>query len=952
MARSTRKGAVSSTGSGAHVIRDMVGRSNFTPQPPRRTNPFSEIGTSGLRQFSGWVMDEWLGELTGREAAWRYREFLDNDPVAGGFLFAVEMLARRVTWSVEGGDPRWREFIAQCMNDMSHPWVDLVSEALTMLPYGYAPMELVYKRRQGGSPRGQLASNTPATEEPQDEASSVYDDGLIGWRKIPLRAQETTLHWDFDGYSSLRGLIQLDWHGQQHNIPIEKMVLFRYRKIRNNPEGYSVLRRAWTSYFRLRGLQDIEAIGAARDLAGIPVAKPPPGVDLFAPENQELYNRVVELVTTVHRDEDEGLVFPTSEWEFELMSAGGSRQFDTDKIIRRYEQRIAASVLADFMLLGQDGLGSYAMVDVKSELFGMAIDAVLDAICEPMNRYAIPRLLKLNGIETSDPPQITHTTAGRIDLEKIGSFLNNLALAGAQIPWDRSLMTQLFNAAGLPMSFDTPQVEKPGGLENEPVEKKPLEKGEGLSLIHDVQNCARCGEDHTSLSFRKLGHSVDGDPPLEYWATCPETDEPIMLGHANLEKADARVGTGTAMVSLDLEPGTLPMVENGVQEHHLTVVFLGKDVDDQTFAQAVETARSVASRTQPLTGTIGGLGQFPASEASDGKVPVYAKPKIKGLAPLRAAFEPLNASEHGDFKPHVTLTYLDDGESLPSPPPETPVTFTHLSVHRGEEVLRVPFGQGRLAKTEGEAVDIGAALTQRANVLSSQLDREITAALQELGSRAGSTYLSVMQKDELPSRAEIRALARRVINALNLSSWVRERILPLLRNHGRRTARDTERLLHQEADLATTVADSAVKGTGRLSARDFEPQIRQSIIQAIEAGLQAGENPSQTAERIRRNVPAGRFTKAGSQYRSRLIAHNETAEMLRQSSLAAYRSNPRVSAIKLRDGIYGPPRSDSFCIDRDGDVVPIAAAPPPAHVNCTLGYLPVVQTPEANLAPA
>lgn len=732
----TTNGRVSSTASSARVVRDMVGRSRFSQTPPQRVSPFSEIGTSGLRQFSGWVLDEWLGELQGREAAWRYRELMDNDPVVGGFLFAVEMLARRVTWSVEGGDPRWREFVATCMNDLSCPWVDFVTEALTMLGYGYSFHELVYKRRNGGSPRPQLPTGTtPATEEPQDLASSVYKDGLIGWRKIPMRAQETTLHWDFDGYSSLRGLIQLDWHGHQHNIPIQKGVLFRWRKVRNSPEGTSVLRRAWTSYFRMRGLQDIEAIGAARDLAGIPVAKPPPGVDLFAQENTDLYNRVVELVTTVHRDEDEGLVFPTNEWEFELISAGGSRQFDTDKIIRRYEQRIAASVLADFMLLGQDGLGSYAMVDVKSELFGMAIDAVLDCICEPMNRYAIPRLLKLNGIETNDPPQIVHTTAGRIDLEKIGVFLNNIALAGATIPWDRSLMTQLFNAAGLPMSFDTPQVETPGGMENE-----------------------------------EIG------------------------------------------------------------------------------------------------------------------------------APLQKA----------------------------------------------------------------EALEVGPALTARHRVLSSQLDREVAAALSELGSRAAQTYLHTLRKDEIPSKREIRSMVARIMRSLNVGAWVRDRLRPILQNHGQRVSTDVERTLTQETGMEMKVGQKQAQAISRgsnLNARDIEPQVRKAILEAIQQGLQAGDNPSKTAERIRKNVPAGRFVHAGSGYRAELISRDQTANMMRKASLAAYKSNPNVTAIRLRDGIYGPPRSDQFCLSRDGDVVPISQAPPPAHTLCTLSYDAVVQTPaeppvEADLVPA
>ncbi len=44
-----------------------------------------------------------------------------------------------------------------------------------------------------------------------------------------------------------------------------------------------------------------------------------------------------------------------------LLSSGGSRQFDTDKIIQRYDQRIAMSILSDFILLGSDRVGSYAL---------------------------------------------------------------------------------------------------------------------------------------------------------------------------------------------------------------------------------------------------------------------------------------------------------------------------------------------------------------------------------------------------------------------------------------------------------------------------------------------------------------------------------------------------------------------------------------------------------------
>jgi 8-oxo-dGTP pyrophosphatase MutT (NUDIX family) len=67
---------------------------------------------------------------------------------------------------------------------------------------------------------------------------------------------------------------------------------------------------------------------------------------------------------------------------------------------------------------------------------------------------------------------------------------------------------------------------------------------------------------------------------------------------------------------------------------------------------------------------------------------------LPGAEHLRAALEDLSASEHKDWKPHVTLAYVEPGEPLPDPVPATPVTFTHLSVHRGhDEVARFPFGR-------------------------------------------------------------------------------------------------------------------------------------------------------------------------------------------------------------------------------------------------------------------
>lgn len=149
----------------------------------------------------------------------------------------------------------------------------------------------------------------------------------------------------------------------------------------------------------------------------------------------------------------------------------------------------------------------------------------------------------------------------------------------------------------------------------------------------------------------------------------------------------------SGMISLDLPKGTIKPVPGGVGDHHITVVYLGPDVDDAAFAQACSRARQAATSVPgPLAGIVSGVGSFPPGDSSDGKRPAFAPVHVPGAKGLRSRLEDLSASEHRDFKPHVTLAYVGKDDPLPAPVPPTPVRFTHLSVHRGDDVKRFPLG--------------------------------------------------------------------------------------------------------------------------------------------------------------------------------------------------------------------------------------------------------------------
>jgi hypothetical protein len=415
-----------------------------------------EIGSSGLHQFGGEIQQDFLRQLRGKQAYANYREMADNDPVVGAMLHAIEMLIRAVDWSVEPSDDADEravaeaEFVSSCLTDMSTSWADTLAAILGFLVYGYSYHEIVYKRRQG------------FTKDPRTR--SKFSDGRVGWRKLPTRSQETIDRWELDPNGGIRGAYQMDPNSPKKGVtflPIEKCLLFRTTSKLNNPQGRSILRNAFIPWYYKRRIQEIEAIGIERDLAGLPVALVPPQLlsNAATSEERAALDAIKQIVRNVKRDEQEGIVFPLAydpetgnpAYDLKLLSTGGRRQFDTDAIIGRYDQRIAMTVLADFLLLGHEAVGTQALSVSKVDLFVRSLDAFLSEIAEVFNNHAIPRLMRLNGVDEGLSPTLTWSTPKSVDLGAIGSFVTSLAQAGAPLFPDENLEGYLRSIAGLPV---------------------------------------------------------------------------------------------------------------------------------------------------------------------------------------------------------------------------------------------------------------------------------------------------------------------------------------------------------------------------------------------------------------------------------------------------------------------------------------------------------------------
>lgn len=459
----------------------------------------NEIGRIGQNRYGGMIFEEFLPELRGRRGVEVYREMENNDDVVGAILFAMEMLVRQVDWTVDPAgdsakDKEAAEFVQSCMTDMQVTWIDTISEILSFLTYGWSYHEIVYKRRMGN------------TRDPRTR--SKYTDGLIGWMKLPLRAQETLYQWEYDENDNLLGMTQMPppTFGT-YTIPINKALHFRTRSRKDNPEGRSILRNAYRPWFFKRRIQEIEGIGIERDLAGLPVIYAPPNLDIWDENNPDTANIRIGLETMVRnirRDSMEGVVLPDG-YKLELLSSGGTRQFDTNAIINRYDTRIAMTVLADFIFLGHEKSGSWSLSSNKTDMFALACGAFLDIICETFNSQGIPALIDMNGQHfegITDYPKMNHGDIEDVDIQQFAAYIKDMAGIGLLIP-DDGLEDYIRQVGHLPeRTSDTRTID--GKREKQQMQNQPPEP-ETAAGNEPEEEGEEIPEDAAEAAKRRLG---------------------------------------------------------------------------------------------------------------------------------------------------------------------------------------------------------------------------------------------------------------------------------------------------------------------------------------------------------------------------------------------------------------------------------------------------------------
>ena len=427
---------------------------------------YSEIGYQGAKVLGGQIFEECSHELRWPQAIETYKK-MAKDAAISPALELVETMIARVPWDVkipEGYEEELADkanYLKQVMVDMDHDWQSMIKQAATFKRYGFSTLEIVLRYRR-------------------KESGSKFNDGLVGVKKLPIRSQDTIEGWYWKNSGrELAGLVQRvcipdnaqasdGWDfvnanlqsvkGGSKKIARKKFLLFRNNPLKDSPVGTSPLNGCWQAWKYKTAFQEAEAIGAAQDVNGFKVLYLPPQymASDASDENKAVFQAYQQAMANMHVAKQSGLILPLlldetgkRMFDFEVMSVTGQRSFDTNAIIARYNAEILTCLFADFLALGQQGGGSFALGETKVSIIEMGIQAALDEIKNQLNHQLVRTLFEQNGWDTTIMPEFTYGNVSKESLDEVSKFIQRTA-AVSTFPRNRDTINWVMKQADIP----------------------------------------------------------------------------------------------------------------------------------------------------------------------------------------------------------------------------------------------------------------------------------------------------------------------------------------------------------------------------------------------------------------------------------------------------------------------------------------------------------------------
>ena len=392
----------------------------FRAKPPAPDRPKASSGrghTNGFLEY-----DELNARLVGESGIRKIDEMWRTDgDVRKAWLMCVNPIVG-ATWEVDpyaekGKDPTPEDeevasFVEWNLREFMRPALPAhLLETMRVLRAGFVPFEQVYTRAAWNG-RDVLALKRLGLILPRTVQRFVDDGGEL--QAIQMFA------------------IPRDGGPSDPTVGAEDLVYYRLGAEGDNWEGESALRPAYKHWKYKNALELVDAIAHERFAVGIPVAYS----DGLQPEAEEALEDALAGI----RANEQGYIAvkarkqPTSGPQegatalIEILQP--AKPHDVQASLSYHAARISASVIEEFMRLGQEQVGARATADVQQDPFYSYLEAIATTVVEPaINEQLIPRLVALN-FSTDRLPRLRCSLLDSTSLTELADYAQKLSTAG------------------------------------------------------------------------------------------------------------------------------------------------------------------------------------------------------------------------------------------------------------------------------------------------------------------------------------------------------------------------------------------------------------------------------------------------------------------------------------------------------------------------------------------
>jgi len=387
---------------------------------------FFEAGTSGLKEFSGFVTEAYNSQLFYPQVAPLYARLRTSMPEMRMVSNAFTSWSRSISPVVDlpddptDDDKRYQDFILSDIENMEGGFTKFIETTITRAPFdGFIYFSAVpSKRAQNWTP--------PVSQNGDpDPWRSEADDGLTGIRRLAIRDVSTFAGWEMNKDKRVLGMHQQDFPAPKILLPIEDSLHMTYGDP-TNPEGNTPLQAVWRLERLRYGLEVIFGIGSEHAAGYLNVARTVAG-DLSGEDKTNVRNAARAILTA---QEGNYALWPYGmQGDVKDVSfTAGSMILDA---IKHYSILSLSVYMMQFIALNtMTGTGSFAAADDSSSMGVFTYNAMLDGFASQYDQQIGRRIYDWN--KASFPnltkrPQIRFSHIEKsVALGELGAFLQQM----------------------------------------------------------------------------------------------------------------------------------------------------------------------------------------------------------------------------------------------------------------------------------------------------------------------------------------------------------------------------------------------------------------------------------------------------------------------------------------------------------------------------------------------